>query len=448
MNLSGREIVLGVTGGIAAYKSADLVSRLRRLGANISVIMTRNATEFVAPLTFQTLSANQVVVDTFHAPEYWNVEHVALAQKAEVFVVAPATANILAKMAHGLADDMLSTTMLATRAPILVAPAMNTGMWNAPATQENVRILQSRGVLLVGPDSGRLACGDTGAGRMSEPAEIVEAICRILCPDENDPASESCSKETGDTGNVCVSCSPDGDAPASGKETTGSADACDSCDEDFSGLNVLVTAGATRERLDPVRFLTNDSSGKMGFALAEAARDRGARVTVVVGSVSVPIPEGVRVLPVESTEDLLRVLMEESPAQDVIIQAAAPADYRPAECSPVKMKKHKGEDLLLRLVETPDVAKAVGEAKRPGQILVGFAAETDHLVDHALAKMEKKRLDLMVANDVTLPGAGFGTDTNIATLITKTSREDRPLQSKRSLAEEILDRVLSLRTGV
>ncbi len=398
MNLTGREIVLGVTGGIAAYKSADLVSRLRHLGAHVSVIMTQNATEFVTPLTFRTLSSNEVAVDTFRAPEYWNVEHVALAKRAEVFVIAPATANILAKMAHGIADDMLSTTVLATGAPVLVAPAMNTGMWNAAATRENVRILRERGVHFVGPDSGLLACGDSGAGRMSEPAEIVEAIDRILNPKR-----------------------------------------------DLAGLKVMVTAGATRERLDPVRFLTNDSSGKMGFALAEAARDRGAEVTLVKGSTSVPPPEGVRILDVESTEDLLETVTAEAKDQDVIIQAAAPADYRPAEVSPVKIKKKRGEEFLLRMVETPDVAKAVAAGKRPGQTLVGFAAETDHLRENARAKLERKGLDLIVANDVTLPGAGFGTDTNIAALITAEKVEERPLQSKRALAEDILDRVIALR---
>lgn len=397
MNLTGKEIVLGVTGGIAAYKSADLVSRLRHLGASVHVIMTQNATEFVQPLTFQTLSANQVVTDTFSAPEYWNVEHVALAKKAELFIIAPATANILAKMAHGIADDMLSTTVLATKAPILAAPAMNTGMWTANATQENIRILRQRGVRFIGPDSGLLACGDSGAGRMSEPAEIVEMASAIL----NRP-------------------------------------------RDFSGKRVLITAGATRERLDPVRFLTNDSSGKMGFAIAEAARDRGAEVTVVKASVTAPVPDGVRVVSVESTEDLLEAMMREAPAQDVVIQAAAPADYRAEVISPVKIRKQEGEPLTLRLTETPDVAKAVGEKKRPGQVLVGFAAETDHLIDHAAAKLEKKHLDMIVANDVTKPGAGFGVDTNIASIITRDGMDERPLQSKRQLAEDILDRVAAL----
>ena len=304
MDLTGREIVLGVTGGIAAYKSAEIVSRLRHLGAHVHVIMTRNATEFVSPLTFQTLSANQVVTDTFAAPEYWNVEHVALAKLAEIFVIAPATANILAKMANGIADDMLSTTVLATKAPVLVAPAMNTGMWTAAATQANIRTLTERGVQMIGPDSGILACGDEGAGRMSEPAEIVAKIGQILC-------SRS----------------------------------------DMAGLKVLVTAGATRERLDPVRFLSNDSSGKMGFALAEAARDRGAEVTVACGNVTAPIPNNVRIIRIESAADLLNVMTEQAPLNDIVIQAAAVADYRPAEQADRKIKKKKGQEMILTLVE-------------------------------------------------------------------------------------------------
>ena len=397
MNLSGRKIVLGVTGGIAAYKSADLVSRLRHLGAEVHVIMTKNATEFVAPLTFQTLSANQVVVDTFAAPEYWNVEHVALARLAEVFVIAPATANILAKMAHGLADDMLSTTVLATKAPVLVAPAMNTGMWTAEATRENCETLRRRGVHFVGPDSGMLACGDSGTGRMSEPEMIVRAIDALL-----------------------------------------------NRKRDLQGRKVLITAGGTRERLDPVRFLSNDSSGKMGFALAEAARDRGAEVTLVYGSVSVALPEGVRPIGIESALDLYEVMLREAPGQDMIIQAAAVADYRPARKAAQKIKKKDGAALTLELTENPDVARAVGEIKKPGQILVGFAAETNRVTENAREKLAKKNLDMIVANDVTREGAGFNTDTNIAALITREGIQECPLQSKRELADVILDRMLAL----
>ena len=398
MDLTGREIVLGVTGGIAAYKSAEVVSRLRHLGANVHVIMTQNATEFVSPLTFQTLSANQVVTDTFQAPEYWNVEHVALAKRAEIFVIAPATANIMAKMACGIADDMLSTTVLATKAPVLLAPAMNTGMWTAAATQANLKTLQERGVQFVGPDSGILACGDEGAGRMSEPETIVNAICERL-----------------------------------------------NTKNDLKGLKVLVTAGATRERLDPVRYMTNDSSGKMGFAIAEAARTRGAEVTAVYGNVTAAVPAGIRRIQIESAQELYDVMMNEAPEQDIIIQAAAVCDYRFEKTAKNKIKKAEGEALTLTLAENPDVAKAVGAIKKKGQTLVGFAAETDNVKKNAADKLKKKNLDMIVANDVTLPGAGFNVDTNIATLITKDGTEEQPMMTKRELADKILDRIISMR---
>ncbi|MBR5961457.1 MAG: bifunctional phosphopantothenoylcysteine decarboxylase/phosphopantothenate--cysteine ligase CoaBC, partial [Clostridia bacterium] len=383
---------------IAAYKSAEVVSRLRHLGANVHVIMTKNATEFVSPLTFQTLSANQVVTDTFQAPEYWNVEHVALAKRAEVFVIAPATANIMAKMACGIADDMLSTTVLATKAPVLLAPAMNTGMWTAAATQANLKTLQERGVQFIGPESGILACGDEGAGRMSEPETIVAAIC-----DRLNAAS------------------------------------------DLAGMKVLVTAGATRERLDPVRYMTNDSSGKMGFAIAEAARARGADVTAVYGNVTAPVPAGVRRIQIESAQELYDVMMREAPEQDIVIQAAAVCDYRFEKTAKSKIKKAEGEALTLTLTENPDVAKAVGSIKKKGQTLVGFAAETDNVKKNAAEKLKKKNLDMIVANDVTMPGAGFNVDTNIAALITKKGVEELPLQTKRQLADVILDRIVSLR---
>ena len=400
MNLTGRNIVLGITGGIAAYKSAEIVSRLRHSGANVHVIMTRNATEFVAPLTFRTLSANPVAINTFEAPEYWNVEHVALAKWADLFVIAPATANILAKMAHGIADDMLSTTVLATKAPVLAAPAMNTGMWTAEATQANVAVLKSRGVLFCGPESGMLACGDEGAGRMSEPEDIVRQIDEIL-----------------------------------------------NARKDLAGKKVLVTAGATRERLDPVRFLTNDSSGKMGFAIAEAARERGAEVTLIKGNTTAPVPIGIRIVEIESAQDLLRTMKKAVPGQDIVIQAAAVADYRPIQVFKTKIKKKAGEPITLQLTENPDIAKAVGASKKKHQTFVGFAAETDHVKKNAEAKLSAKNLDLIVANDVTRPGAGFNADTNIVTLITHDSSEDLPMMSKRKVAEAILDKVLSIRTG-
>lgn len=398
-DVTGKTVVLGVTGGIAAYKACEVVSRLRKMGAEVHVIMTKNATEFVQPLTFETLSSHPVVTDTFARPETWEVEHIALAKRADVFAIAPATANILAKMAHGIADDMLSTTVLATKAPVLVAPAMNTGMWTAEITQANCAALRARGVHFVGPDAGFLACGDTGSGRMSEPAAIAEAIADLLCPVR-----------------------------------------------DMAGLRVLVTAGATRERLDPVRYMTNDSSGKMGFAIAEAAVRRGASVTVVAGSVTAALPDKCEVVRVESTRDLYDAVTTLAPTMDVVIQAAAPADYRFATTYPQKHKKaHDGQPFVVELVENPDIAAAVGAAKRPGQTLVGFAAETENLLPNARRKLAAKHLDLIVANDVSQPGAGFNVDTNIATLITADDAVDCPLRTKKALAEDILNRVMALR---
>ena len=396
--LDGKTVVLGVTGGIAAYKSCEVVSRLRKQGAQVFVIMTKNACQFVAPMTFETLSNNPCVNDTFERPERWEVEHVALAKKADLFVIAPATANIMAKMAHGIADDMLSTTVLATKAPVLLAPAMNTGMWTNEATQENLRILQARGVMTIGPEGGLLACGDVGAGRMSEPVDIVSRCVELL-----------------------------------------------SAPHDLEGLHVLVTAGPTREPLDPVRFITNRSSGKMGYAIAEAAQKRGAQVTLVSGPVSIAVPGGVALVSVQSTEDLLERMTELAPQQDIVIQAAAPADYRAETVAPQKMKKKGDKGLTLNLVPTPDVARAVGEMKREGQTLVGFAAETENLTDNAQKKLDSKNLDMIVANDVTKPGAGFDVDTNIAMLITRGGQTELPLMSKRALADAILDRVLELR---
>ena len=396
--LTGKHVVLGVTGGIAAYKACEVVSRLRKLHAGVDVIMTENATRLVAPLTFETLSCRPVCVDTFSRTESWDVKHISLAQKADLMVVAPATANIIAKMATGIADDMLSTTLLATKAPILLAPAMNTGMWTNPATQHNLRVLQQRGIHTVGPASGYLACGDNGAGRMSEAVEIVEAIVSLLCPVR-----------------------------------------------DMEGLRVLVTAGPTVERIDPVRYITNDSSGKMGYALAEAAQARGAQVTLVSGPVHLSPPAGVRLVSVTSTMDLYNCMMELAKEQDIIVQAAAPADYRVEQPAEQKIKKEDGQPLILQLIENPDIAKAVGAQKREGQILVGFAAETQRVTENAQKKLAKKNLDLIVANDVTAEGAGFGVDTNIVTLITKDGLEPLPKLSKREVADRIWTKALSLK---
>lgn len=396
--LDGKTIVFGVTGGIAAYKSCEAVSRLKKLGATVCVIMTKNATEFVTPMTFETLSNQPCVVDTFARPERWEVEHVSLAKRADLFVIAPATANIMAKLAHGIADDMLSTTCLATRAPMLIAPAMNTGMWENVATQENLKILQARGMHFVGPEGGYLACGDVGAGRMSEPAQIVERCVQLL-----------------------------------------------TAARDMQGLRVLVTAGPTCENIDPVRFITNRSSGKMGYALAEAALRHGAQVTLVTGPVSLTPPQGAQVEPVRTTEDLLQRMLALAPEQDIVIQAAAPADYRAQQIAPQKLKKQGDGALTLTFVPTPDVAKAVGEGKHDGQILVGFAAETETAVENARKKLDSKHLDMIVANDVTQPGAGFDVDTNIATIITHQQAESLPIMTKKALADEILTRALALR---
>ncbi len=396
--LDGKTIVLGVTGGIAAYKACEVVSRLKKLGAGVCVVMTKNALEFVRPLTFETLSGNPVVSDTFERPLTWEVEHIALAKRADLFLIAPATANIIAKMAHGIADDMLSTTVLATKAPILLAPAMNTGMWTNDATKENVETLKRRGVQMIGPEGGHLACGDSGVGRMSEPVDIVEKAVSILNPKR-----------------------------------------------DLMGLNVLVTAGASREKLDPVRFLTNRSSGKMGYAIAEEAALRGANVTLLSGATALTPPSGVDVVPFESTQSLYEAMLDRCGAQDMIIQAAAPADFTPAEVAEQKIKKNGREEMTLRLRATPDVAKAVGERKREGQTLIGFAAETELVLDNAREKLKKKNLDAIVANDVTAPGAGFAVDTNVVTLITKDDVLSLPVLSKREVASRILDLALKLR---
>lgn len=398
MSLEGKHIVLGVTGGIAAYKACELTSRLKKAGARVHVIMTKNACQFVSPLTFETLSNHPVVTDTFARPETWEVEHIALAKRADLFVIAPATANILAKMACGIADDMLSTTVLATKAPILVAPAMNTGMWEHPATRQNVQTLKDRGVQFAGPEGGYLACGDTGAGRMSEPEQIFRAVEEML-----------------------------------------------GTKRDLSGLCVLVTAGPTQEKIDPVRYITNRSSGKMGYAIAEAAAQRGARVILVSGPTHLPPPAGVEMVSVVSTGDLFQVMQDRCQEADMVIQAAAPADFTPAQAANQKIKKEGDGSLTLTFLQTPDVAAMVGKMKREGQVLIGFAAETNDVLKHAGSKLKKKNLDMIVANDVTAPGAGFDVDTNVVTFVTKEKSETLPCLPKRQVADELLDRAVALR---
>lgn len=391
-------VVLGVTGGIAVYKACELLRLLQKRGIDVFVVMTQNACRFVAPLTFETLSGHPVAVDTFDRPQTWEVEHIALAKRADLFLIAPATANIMGKMACGIADDMLSTTVMATRAPVLVAPAMNTGMWENAAVQQNVKTLRARGVEIVAPVSGHLACGDSGAGKLEDVEVIAERACELLF-----------------------------------------------AKKDMEGLRVMVTAGPSREALDPVRYISNQSSGKMGYAIAQAAQKRGAEVTLLSGPVAIEAPLGVKLVPFTTTQELLDRASELARAQDLLIQAAAPADYRAKEVAPQKIKKQGGEPMTFTLVENPDVAATLGKAKRSGQVFVGFAAETNDVLAHAKDKLARKNLDMIVANDVTRPGAGFDVDTNIVTLITKDGQEALPMMSKAEVAQRILDRALALR---
>ena len=388
--LKARKIVLGVTGGIAAYKAAELVSRLKKAGAEVRVVMTENARKFIPALTLETLSGSRAYVDQFDR-EY-EIEHVALAKWADLLVIAPATANCMGKIAGGIADDLLSATAMAVTCPILLAPAMNGNMWKSAACQENLRILLSRGIRAVGPESGRLACGDDDIGRMSEPAAIAEAIDAILNPAR-----------------------------------------------DLEGRRVLVTAGPTVEKIDPVRYITNRSTGKMGYALAEAARDRGAEVTLISGPVALEAPHGVHLVKIGSSAELCEAVLTCGETADLVIQAAAPADFTPAAVADKKIKKQPGEGMTLELVPTTDIAAELGRRKRPGQVLVAFAAETNDVRENAQKKLKKKNADLIVANDVTAPGAGFGTETNIVTIITETTVTEHPLMSKRQAADVILD---------
>lgn len=391
-------IVLGVTGGIAVYKACELLRLLQKRGIDVFVVMTQNACRFVAPLTFETLSGHPVAVDTFDRPQTWEVEHIALAKRADLFMIAPATADIIGKMACGIADDMLSTTVMATRAPVLIAPAMNTGMWENAAVQQNIKTLRARGVEIVAPVSGHLACGDSGAGKLEDVEVIAERACELLF-----------------------------------------------AKKDMEGLRVMVTAGPSREALDPVRYISNRSSGKMGYAIAQAAQKRGAEVTLLSGPVAIEAPQGVKLVPFTTTQELLDRASELAREQDLLIQAAAPADYRAKEVAPQKIKKQGGEPMTFTLVENPDVAATLGKAKRSGQVFVGFAAETNDVLAHAKDKLARKNLDMIVANDVTRPGAGFDVDTNIVTLITKDGQEALPMMSKAEVAQRILDRALALR---
>ncbi len=400
-------VVLGVTGSIAAYKAAELVRRLRALRdpadparrVHVRCILTAGGAQFITPVTLQTLTGNPVYQEQFVAAEEWDVEHVGLADDADVLLIAPATANILAKLDLGLADDLLSTVALACTAPLLLAPAMNVHMWDHPATQRHVRQLQERGARCIGPDAGELACGYEGRGRMAAPEAIADAVAALFL---------------------------------------GRA-------RDLAGRRILITAGPTREYLDPVRYLSNPSSGKMGYALAAAAQARGAAVTLVSGPVTLPPPPGVTVVPVTTAAEMAQAALAAAPHADIIIGAAAPADFAPAARAAQKIKKTGKAEETLTLVPTTDILAAIGAAKTSGQLLVAFAAETEQVEAHAAEKLARKHADLIVANDVTAPGAGFQADTNAAVLLTADgTRTELPLQTKAAMAERILDAVVAL----
>ncbi len=396
VKLQDCKILLGVSGGIAAYKSLELLRLLVKEGAKVWTVMTRSATEFVGPLSFQALSGNPVRTEMFSHTQESQIQHIALADMAQLVVVAPATANFIAKMAHGLADDMLSTTLLAVRCPVVVCPTMNVNMYNHPATQKNLDVLKERGVWLVEPEEGELACGWEGKGRLADPEAILETVKAALSP------------------------------------------------QDLAGERVLVTAGPTWEALDPVRFISNRSSGKMGFALARVAKRRGAAVTLVSGPTGLRPPPGVRFVQVESASQMRDAVMENLGEATVVVKAAAVADYRPEQIHEGKIKKEQ-ENFVLSLTRTPDILAEVG-ARKGDRILVGFAAETRALLENARQKLIRKNLDWIVANDVTKPGSGFATETNQVTLISREGTlEELPEMSKEEVAWVILDRVLDTR---
>ncbi|MCI6086068.1 MAG: bifunctional phosphopantothenoylcysteine decarboxylase/phosphopantothenate--cysteine ligase CoaBC [Selenomonas sp.] len=415
-SLTGKHVVLGVTGGIAAYKAVEVVSRLRKKGAHVHVIMTRGAQNFVTELTFREMSGEPVITDMWAKVTHYHVEHIALAQLADVILVAPATANVLAKAACGMADDMLTTTLLATKAPIFVAPAMNTAMYENPVTQENIERLRTRGVHIIAPASGPLACGTRGAGRLPEPVELVDVLERFF--DGANPTSHDAAETVA----------------ADANETDATQK------RDLVGRKILVTAGGTHEPLDPVRFLGNRSTGKMGFAVAEAAAARGADVMLVAGPVHLATPAGVRRVDVLTAQEMHDAVLAEYETADAVIKAAAVADYRPKERAGQKIKKKDGS-LVLELVRNPDILKELGERKTH-QILVGFAAETERVLEYAAGKLKKKNLDFIVANDVSRTDAGFSADTNRVTILGADGTQTQPpLMSKRALADVILDGV-------
>ena len=417
--LNGKKIVLGVTGGIAAYKCVDLASRLRKKGAEVHVILTRGAQNFVTETAMREISGNPVITSMWGEIHNYDVEHIALATLADVVLIAPATANVLAKAAAGIADDMLTTTVLATRAPIFFAPAMNSNMYENPVTQQNITTLQQRGWQLIPPASGHLACGTSGIGRMPEPAELVEVLENYFIGEGGSVESAGGNTMDNTMGNIMGST--------------------------MQGLKLLVTAAGTREPIDPVRYIGNRSSGKMGYAIAEAAARLGAEVTLISGPSALQPPAGVEFFGVESAREMRQLVQERFPACDIVIKAAAVADYRVKNVSDQKIKKNDAE-LTLVLEKNPDILKELGEMKQPHQTLVGFAAETQNLLQYAKGKLEKKNLDMIVANDVSKPQAGFNVDTNLIKLLKRGgSIEELPLMSKKELAYIILDRVMKLR---
>lgn len=395
--LKGKTVVIGVSGGIAVYKVCDVVSRLKKLNADVHVIMTKSACEFVGPLTFQTLSQNYVVSDMFEDPKTWEVEHVELAKKADLFLVAPATANVIGKIANGICDDMLTTTIAATKAKVLIAPAMNTNMYENPLIQKNISTLKEYGYKFIEPESGRLACGDIGSGKLASPEVIVENIEALL-----------------------------------------------NYEQDLVGRKIIITAGPTIESLDPVRYLTNRSSGKMGYAIAKVAAARGAEVTLVSGKTSLKPSSNIKkVINITSAEDMYQAVISNLDENDVVIKSAAVADYKPKEYSDKKIKKKDG-DLVIELDRNKDIAYEIGKIKKD-KILVGFAAETNDLIENAKGKIAKKNMDFIVANNLKESGAGFGTDTNVVSIIEKDGSINKyPMMTKEQVASVILDKIKSL----
>ena len=394
--LKGKTVLLGVTGSIAAYKIASLASALKKLHADVHVLMTQNATNFINPITFESLTGNKCLVDTFDRNFQFQVEHVSIAKKADVVMIAPASANVIGKLAHGIADDMLTTTVMACQCKKYISPAMNTNMFENPIVQDNLKTLEHYGYEVIQPASGYLACGDTGAGKMPEPETLLAYI-------EKEIARE----------------------------------------KDLQGKKILVTAGPTQEAIDPVRYITNHSSGKMGYAIAKAAMLRGAEVTLVSGRTAIEAPLFVNVVPIVTAKDMFEAVTGISNEQDIIIKAAAVADYRPAVVSSEKVKKKEGQ-MSIELERTDDILKYLGENKREGQFLCGFSMETQNMISNSRAKLERKNLDMVAANNVKEAGAGFQGDTNVLTLITQKEETSLPLMSKEDAANKLLDKILEL----